>query len=334
MTADRGGSGSGLGSSFGSSFSIDDAVTAIDKKEIFEHYWRGDNDKYYLPPLDWDAIAKSYHANPFHTSAIQAKRNILISTFVEHPKLTRTEFEKLVTDYLIFGNDYLRAVQNRAGHVMRYEALKARWMRVGKKNDYYYLRNREAEKLKGDITHHKNHDINQDIYGVPEYMAGMNSAWLGEAATLFRRKYYKNGSHAGYILHITENLSDQVIASIESQLAASKGVGNFKNLMVHNPEGKKDGIELIPIAEVQARDEFYNIKTLTRDDILATHRVPPQLMSVIPTNTAGFGDVEKASKVFVINELIPLQQRLKTINEMVGETIIAFGDYELIGESV
>ncbi|NUV17105.1 hypothetical protein MS6207_01281 [Escherichia coli] len=32
--------------------------------------------------------------------------------------------------------------------------------------------------------------------------------------------------------------------------------------------------------------------------MLAAHRVPPQLMGIIPTNTGGFGDVEKAAARF------------------------------------
>lgn len=43
----------------------------------------------------------------------------------------------------------------------------------------------------------------------------------------------------------------------------------------------------------------------------------------------GFGDVEKASKVFVINELIPLQKRFMEINAWLGEKLIEFSPYEL-----
>ena len=63
--------------------------------------------------------------------------------------------------------------------------------------------------------------------------------------------------------------------------------------------------------------------------MLAVHRVPPQLMGIIPNNTGGFGDIEKASKVFVRNELIPLQERIKGLNEWLGEEVVAFKDYNL-----
>lgn len=40
----------------------------------------------------------------------------------------------------------------------------------------------------------------------------------------------------------------------------SKGAGNFKNLFMYVPNGKPDGVKVIPLAEVAAKDEFMNIK--------------------------------------------------------------------------
>jgi capsid portal protein len=80
---------------------------------------------------------------------------------------------------------------------------------------------------------------------------------------------------------------------------------------------------------VAAKDEFLNIKNVSRDDMLAVHRVPPQLMGIIPNNTGGFGDIEKASKVFVRNELMPLQRRFEELNSWLGEDVIRFAPYVL-----
>ena len=112
-------------------------------------------------------------------------------------------------------------------------------------------------------------------------------------------------------------------------MKSSKGPGNFRNLFLYSLNGKKDGIQIIPLSEVAAKDEFLNIKNVSRDDMMATHRVPPQMIGIIPNNTGGFGDVEKASKVFVRNELIPLQKRLEEINVWLDEAIIKLKDYSL-----
>ncbi len=71
------------------------------------------------------------------------------------------------------------------------------------------------------------------------------------------------------------------------------------------------------------------IKGGSRDDMMAAHRVPPQMMGIMPNNVGGFGDVEKASRVFVRNELMPLQKRLQEMNDWLGKEAIQFNTYSL-----
>lgn len=63
--------------------------------------------------------------------------------------------------------------------------------------------------------------------------------------------------------------------------------------------------------------------------MMAAHRVPPQMMGIMPNNVGGFGDVEKASRVFVRNELMPLQKKLQDLNYWINEEAITFEHYKL-----
>ena len=55
-----------------------------------------------------------------------------------------------------------------------------------------------------------------------------------EAATLFRRRYYINGSHAGYILYISEDQFSEADAdALQEAVSQSKGPGNFRDLFLH-----------------------------------------------------------------------------------------------------
>lgn len=119
------------------------------------------------------------------------------------------------------------------------------------------------------------------------------------------------------------------VNNIRQAMKSAKGPGNFRNLFMYSPNGKKDGIQIIPLSEVAAKDEFLNIKNVSRDDMMAAHRVPPQMMGIIPNNTGGFGDVEKAARVFVRNELMPLQKRLQELNDWLGEEVMRFEPYDL-----
>lgn len=111
----------------------------------------------------------------------------------------------------------------------------------------------------------------------------------------------------------------------------TKGLGNFRNLFMYAPNGKPDGIKILPLSEVATKDDFFKIKKASRDDLLSAHRVPPQMMGIIPEGNGGFGNVVKAAQVFVRNELIPLQERLKEINTWIGNEVIVFQKYQLGG---
>lgn len=110
-------------------------------------------------------------------------------------------------------------------------------------------------------------------------------------------------------------------------------IGIFSNALVLHADIQTkrarcfSGLQIIPLSEVAAKDEFLNIKNVSRDDMMAAHRVPPQMMGIMPNNVGGFGDVEKASKVFVRNELLPLQKRLQEINNFIEEGVIEFQEY-------
>ncbi len=235
---------------------------------------------------------------------------------------------------MVFGNAFLERRVNRLGDVMTLIPSPAKYTRVGiEPGAYWYVAqpHRPHPFASGAVFHLLDPDINQEIYGVPEYLSALNSVWLNEAATLFRRKYYLNGSHACFILYMNDVAHSQDdIDALRKAMKESKGPGNFRNLFMYAPNGKKDGLQLIPLAKVAAKDEFMHIKNTSRDDQLAAQRIPPQLMGILPNNTGGFGDVEKAARVFAINELAPLQQRLSEINDWVGEEVVRFKPYELL----
>lgn len=314
-------------------FSFGDPTPVLDRREILDYIECWMNGRWYEPPVSWDGLAKSFRASVHHSTAIYVKRNILASTFVPHPKLSRQAFAQFALDYLIFGNGYLEKRRSRTGLALKLEPALAKYVRRGADlQQYFFVRGwrEEHEFAPGTVFHLTEPDINQEVYGLPEYLSALQSAWLNESATLFRRKYYRNGSHAGFILYMTDAAQDQKdVDALREALKNSRGPGNFRNLFMYAPNGKKDGIQILPVSEVAAKDEFFNIKGVTRDDVLAAHRVPPQLLGILPSNAGGFGAIEPAAKVFARNELKPLQARFLEVNEWLGEEVIRFEEYQL-----
>lgn len=317
-------------------FTFGDPESVLDRN-FLDYVQALDTGKWYAPPISPDGLAKSFRASPHHSSAIYVKRNILAATFIPHRLLSTQAFSRWVLDYLVMGNAYLERRKSRLGGVLKLDPMLAKYTRRDSKDldRYWFIPGWQQEQQleSGSVFHLLEPDINQEIYGVPEYLAALNSAWLNESATLFRRRYYKNGSHAGYILYVTDAAQDEDdIDALRKAVKDSKGPGNFKNLFMYAPKGQKDGIQVIPLSEVAAKDEFFNIKNVTRDDLLAAHRVPPQLLGVVPSNNGGFGAITPAAQVFVTNELQPLQRRFAEVNEWVGEEVVRFKPYVLEGD--
>jgi PBSX family phage portal protein len=317
-------------------FTFGEPVPVLERRELLDYIecWLVFN-RYYEPPLSWDGLARSFRAAVHHSSPIYLKRNIIIATYRPHPALSRQDFARLVLDFQIFGNAYLQRIKARTGKLLQLRPALAKYVRRGEDlNRYWFVRGwrDEYEFPRGSVFHLLEPDIHQEIYGLPEYLSALNATWLNESATLFRRKYYANGSHAGFILYMTDAAQEQQdVDALRDALRNARGPGNFRNVFMYAPNGKKDGIQIIPVAEVAAKDEFWNIKNTTRDDQLAAHRVPPQLIGLVPTNSGGFGDVEKAAAVFAYNEIAPLQARFREINEWLGEEVVTFEPYVIPG---
>lgn len=314
-------------------FTFGEPSPVLDRRDILDYTECIGNGKWIEPPISFSGLAKSLRAAVHHSSPIYVKRNILASTYIPHPLLSQQDFSRFVLDYLVFGNAFLEKRMSVSGKLLKLQTSPAKYTRRGVEPGVYWFVQSFAEPhsfAPGGVFHLLEPDINQELYGMPEYLSALNSAWLNESATLFRRKYYQNGAHAGYIMYVTDSAQSKTdIEAMRSAMSSSKGLGNFKNLFLYAPNGKPDGIKIVPLSEVATKDDFFNIKKVSAADLLDAHRIPYQLMGGKPENVGSVGDVEKAARVFVRNELTPLQQRIKEVNDWLGMEVICFKKYRL-----
>ncbi|MBA1289191.1 phage portal protein [Pseudomonas japonica] len=308
-------------------FTFGEPVPVLDGRELFDYAECWFNGRWYEPPVSFDGLAKATGASVYLKSGLNFKRNALASSFIPHPLLSRAAFEQFALDWLWCGNAYLEKRVNRLGEIVSLQPVLAKYMRRGEGDRYFQVRawNDVHEFAPGSIIHLREADINQEIYGLPEWLPALQSALLNESATLFRRKYYNNGSHAGFILYMTDaSQNEGDVDALREALRSAKGPGNFRNLFVYAPNGKKDGIQLIPVSEVAAKDEFTSIKNVSRDDMLAALRIPPQLMGIVPQNAGGFGSVADANAAWTLNEHSAIACRLSAINARLYINVVRF----------
>ncbi len=87
---------------------------------------------------------------------------------------------------------------------------------------------------------------------------------LNEDATLFRRRYYRNGAHMGYVFYSSSiSLEADDRDRIRSAIEGSKGIGNFRNMFLHIPNGREKDVQILS-------PSFYAI-------LRVTHRMRSQL---------------------------------------------------------
>ncbi|MXO73173.1 phage portal protein [Altererythrobacter buctensis] len=314
-------------------FTFGDPESVLDRRELSSYFEVWHNNRWFEPPLPMDTLARSFNMSAHHRSAIALKLNLLVSHLQPSRWLGADDFERFAIDFLQMGNGYLEWVPNMAGGLAQARVSLARHTRVGTKPGVFWFVTGPVGSLDhqfapDSIFHLQQPDVAQEIYGLPEWLSALQAGLLNENATLFRRRYYLNGAHAGFILYLNEALADaETSKALEDRLKQAKGVGNFKNMLVHIPGGKKDGIQLLPIGEVAAKDEFASIKNISRDDLLAAHRVPPQLIGIIPQNNGGFGGVADAKDAFFEIEILPLARRMLRMNDWFGLKVLVFRNY-------
>ncbi|PCJ33029.1 MAG: capsid portal protein [Gammaproteobacteria bacterium] len=295
-------------------------------------------DGIYHPPVSFQGLAKTLNL-PFHGSCIHLKKNILSECFNPHTLLSRQDFTGLALDFLLFGNATLLDNKNMRGATLNYQRKLMKYMRrkvenpdqwVEMSSGGYFGTSFKTEFNQGDIGHVFSPDVNQELYGMPEWLSGLNGALLNEKAQLFRRAYYENGNHAGFILYLRDpDISDDEAGALADKIKNIKGENAFKNILVHSAGGEKGGIELVPMGEVTAKDEFFNVNRVSRDNTIASHRMIPQFLGVQAESNGGYGDIEKAAMVIAKNEIYPIFRQLELLNDWSGEQLITFDKYKL-----
>ncbi|WP_372944003.1 phage portal protein [Shewanella sp.] len=278
----------------------------------YDSLYYNSSDEYWEPPIDRHLLANLVRRNAQHGGIVQSRANMAASRFVSGG-MSAQEVGAAFLNCVQFGDVALVKIRNGFGQTVRLFPLPSYRTRVGKDGGAVVLeRDQQLKRYKAkDIIWVRQYDPVQQVYGCPDYLGGLQAALLNEDATLFRRKYYINGAHMGFIMYATDpNLDPNVEKDIKEKIQDSKGVGNFRSLFVNIPNGKEKGLQIIPVGNFESKDEFMNVKNVSAQDVLNAHRFPPGLAGIIPANTAGLGDPEKYDGVYFKNETKPLINNL------------------------
>lgn len=272
--------------------------------------WYENNYDHWSLPIDRMALAQLPNLNGQHGGVLYARRNMVAGGYLGGG-LSTDQVEQMAFDYLLFGDVAVLKIRNVFGEVIDLLPLPSLYLRCRKTGEFVVLQEGPSLVYDAcDVVFFKIYDPRQQVYGLPDYIGGIHSVLLNSEATIFRRRYYNNGAHLGFILYANDpSISGEVEAEIKNKIEQSKGLGNFRNMFINIPKGDPEGVKLIPVGEVSAKDEFANIKGITAQDVLTAHRFPSGLAGIIPTNGAVMGNPETARDTYRKDEVIPLQRK-------------------------
>lgn len=268
---------------------------------------------FWEPPISRRGLAQIANANAYHGSALKARSNYVSARFEGGGNMKRREMNAFVYDYMLCGDAAFLKLRNGFGRVVGLAPIPSIYLRQRKNGDFCQLLRKEDEwgiteqqPYRGeDVIFLPQYDPQQQIYGLPDYMGGLQSALLNKDATLFRRRYFKNGAHMGFIFYATDpNLSVKDEEMLKEKIASSKGVGNFQSMFVNIPNGSEKGIQLIPVGDIATKDEFERIKNITAQDVLTAHRFPTGKAGIIPQGVRGADDPLKVDWVYTKDETL------------------------------
>lgn len=288
------------------------APESIDSSSWMTNYtdlFYNDMDDYWEPPISRQGLAEMTRANAYHCSLLRARANYVAARFTGGGGLTHRQMQFFCNNYFTFGDAAFLKIRNGFGIPVRLHPLPSMYLRRRKNGDFVILErdNKQRTYKAEDIVFLPQDDLQQQIYGLCDYLGSLQSSMLNQDATLFRRRYYKNGAHMGFIFYATDpNLSDDDEKMLKEKIASSKGVGNFRSMFVNIPNGQEKGIQLIPVGDIATKDEFERIKNITAQDILVGHRFPAGKGGMIPQPGSSSPDPEKVGREYAKDEIIPV----------------------------
>ncbi|MEC4725842.1 phage portal protein, partial [Shewanella sp. D64] len=180
---------------------------------------------FYEPPIDRQLLYRAANTNAYLGAVLNGRRNMVLNAIKTTGILNRFTLGAAIYNYFLFGDMALLKIRNNARQVVSVCPLSTHYLRIDPDGGYQYLQ----QSVDGDIFTKKyraedvlflpQYDPAQQVYGMVDWIGGLQSAMLNTDATMFKRRYYKNGAHMGYILYTSDpKLSDPDKQSIEDAL--------------------------------------------------------------------------------------------------------------------
>jgi PBSX family phage portal protein len=233
---------------------------------------------------------------------------------------------KFMIDYETIGNGYLEVGRTISGEIGYIGHIPATTVRRRIHKDGYvqivagrtiFFRNFQDLNMKnpiGDDTrpneliHIAKYTPTNSYYGVPDVISARNAVAGEEFASRFNLDYFEHKAVPRYIIVVKNaKLSGESERKLVNFLQTGLKGQHHRTIYVPLPadsEGKQVEFKLEPVEASITDASFTKYKSMNRDEILMTHRVP---LSQVGNMTGGIGAARDGSKMFKEQVCRPIQ---------------------------
>jgi len=248
---------------------------------------------------------------------------------------------RMLTDYFALGNGWLEVSRNTKGEVAAIYHVRGKTVRRKKDfSGYYQVRSFKKQEFrnfgdpknrdKNELIHFYEYDPEDDYYGIPEWLPAMATMAMDRAAVEYNTYVFDNGMMIPFAIIIEGGtLSRKARNALKNFLQKNyKGIANAGRAMVIANDDPNVKIRIEKLDTPGLRDmSFSKMRLLSRDEVIAAHRVPPRLTGIMtPGQLGGGGEVSGQLKIFQETLIKPEQRKLENI---LNRTILAsFGEHK------
>ncbi len=262
-----------------------------------------------------------------------------------HPSETFTEIcYRSQIDYQAVGNLFMEVPRNLKQEPVEIYHARAKTMRRDKslKRGYWQLQKAKTQEfrawgqqatnpIKNEILHFYAYDPEQSHYGIAEWYPSLAEMILDRSVVEYNINLFLNQLMAKFIIVVEGGqLSPTAKTSLKDYL--SKNFHGIKNagrtiILSSDDPNVKIRIEKLEISFGEKSDPKSGTRSISRDNVIAAHGIPPRLMSIINAGQLGGGNENEGQlTVFKSTIIDPEQSRFE---EFLNNTLIkAFGDHK------
>lgn len=231
--------------------------------------------------------------------------------------MTFYDLKELTTTYLeLTGNAYWWLLRNKQGQIIEiYPWLRPDRMTVIPdpkefiKGYKYQVPGGQPEFFEpSEIIHFKYTNPSDPYSGASPVAAGNIAINTDLLAAKFNQRFFTNSARPDGILQFKDGITDDVAKRILEKWNERHGEGNEHKV------GLLSKGEYKPIALTQKDMDFVQMRTMTRDEILAKFKVPKSLLGI--TEDVNYATAEAARKMFLKQVIVPkVEKFVQYLNE-------------------